>query len=70
MQEYLAANKINLIKHPNGGYIFYTVEVHYGNDNVWFPKRKFLTLKEVTDWRDKEYPAVPFCLDKITTKGN
>lgn len=52
--------ELRINKHPNGGYVYYTVDkVYPGIGNVTFGQHKFMTWTDVTAWCNREYPGIP-----------
>ena len=57
---YLKPIELRIVKHSNGGYVYYTVnKVWEGIGNVTFGGHKFMTLTDVINWCKMEYPHVP-----------
>lgn len=52
--------ELRIVKHLNGGYVYYTVtKVFEGVGNVVFSQHKHMLRTDAVDWCKREYPTVP-----------
>jgi hypothetical protein len=65
MSHYGTPSNLDIIRHHNGGYTFYTVNKIFPQSGISYGQQKFIALLDVTKWCQQEYPNVPYVVYDI-----